>query len=92
VHICQCLQKIIDWVLLTWLRSCSDVRHPDPERRADVAANYNLSLRLGSMPRINEEEYIGRNVELEQLQKWLNPHPKCQNLVALYGLGRMGKT
>jgi hypothetical protein len=67
------------------------MRRPDPERRADAAANYNSSLRLRSAPRINEEEYIGRDVELKQLRKRLNPRPKCQNLVALYGLGSMGK-
>jgi hypothetical protein len=57
-----------------------------------VAPNYNLGLRLGSAPRIDAEDFVGREVELEQLRKWLVPRPKCQNVVALHGLGGMGKT
>ena len=57
-----------------------------------MAPNYKLGLRLGSAPRINEEDFIGREFELEQLRKWLAPRPKCQNVVALYGLGGMSKT
>jgi hypothetical protein len=57
-----------------------------------VAPNYNLGLRLGSAPRIDDEDFVGREAELEQLRKWLAPRPKCQNVVALYGLGGMGKT
>jgi hypothetical protein len=54
--------------------------------------NYNLGLRLGSAPQIDEEDFVGREAELEQLQTWLAPRPKRQNVVALYGLGGMGKT
>ena len=68
------------------------MQHPDPRPREDVAPNYNLGLRLGRAPRINQEDFIGREVELEQLRKWLAPRPKSQNVVALYGLGGMGKT
>ncbi len=35
---------------------------------------------------------MGRETELEQLQIWLAPCPKRQNVVALYGLGGIGKT
>ena len=54
--------------------------------------NYNLGLRLGSAPRINEEDFVGREIELKQLRTWLEPSPKRQNVVAIYGLGGMGKT
>ena len=68
------------------------MQHRDPGQREDVATNYNLGLRLGSAPRIHDEDFVGREVELEQLRKWLIPRPKCQNVVALYGLGGVGKT
>jgi len=35
---------------------------------------------------------VGRETELEQLRIWLAPRPKCQNVVAVYGLGGIGKT
>jgi hypothetical protein len=54
--------------------------------------NYNLGLRLGSAPQIDEQDFVGREAELEQLRTWLAPRPKRQNVVALYGLGGMGKT
>ena len=54
--------------------------------------NYNLGLRLGSAPRIDEEDFVGRETELEQLRTWLAPRPRRQNVVALSGLGGMGKT
>jgi len=57
-----------------------------------VVPNYNLGLRLGNAPRIDETDFVGREVELEQLRTWLTPRPKRQNVVALYGLGGMGKT
>jgi hypothetical protein len=49
-------------------------------------------LRLGNAPQIDEIDFVGREVELEQLRTWLAPRPRCQNVVALYGLGGMGKT
>jgi hypothetical protein len=54
--------------------------------------NYNLGLRLGSAPQIDEEDFVGRETELEQLRTWLAPGPKRQNVVAIHGLGGMGKT
>jgi len=53
--------------------------------------NYNLGLRLGSASQINEEDFVGRANELEQLRTWLTPRDR-QNVVALVGLGGMGKT
>jgi hypothetical protein len=49
-------------------------------------------LRLGNAPQIDEDDFVGRQTELEQLRVWLTPRPKCQNVVALCGLGGMGKT
>jgi len=49
-------------------------------------------LRLGNAPQIDEDEFVGRETELEQLRIWLAPRPERQNVVALCGLGGMGKT
>jgi hypothetical protein len=63
--------------------------HPSPE---EPTPNFDLGLRLGNAPQINEDDFVGREAELTQLQEWLAPQPKCQNVVAIYGLGGMGKT
>jgi len=49
-------------------------------------------LRLGNAPQIDEGNFVGRETELEQLRIWLAPRQKCQNVVALCGLGGIGKT
>jgi hypothetical protein len=41
---------------------------------------------------MDEDEFVGRETELEQLRTYLAPRPKRQNVVALWGLGGMGKT
>jgi hypothetical protein len=51
-----------------------------------------LGLRLSNAPRIDEDDFVGREIELKQLRTWLAPRPKRQNVVALCGLGGMGKT
>jgi NB-ARC domain len=51
-----------------------------------------LGLRLGNAPQIDEEDFVGRETELEQLQGWLIPRPRRQNVVVMSGLGGMGKT
>jgi hypothetical protein len=51
-----------------------------------------LGIRLGHAPQIDEDNFIGRESELEQLQSWLAPQTGRQNVVALSGLGGMGKT
>jgi hypothetical protein len=56
-----------------------------------VIPNYNLGLRLGSAPQINNEDSVGREDKLK-VMKMLVPHPKRQNVVTLYGLGGIGKT
>jgi ATP/maltotriose-dependent transcriptional regulator MalT len=57
-----------------------------------VAPNYDFGLRLSDAPQIDEDDFIGRERELEQLRTWLTPRPKRRNVVALCGLGGMGKT
>lgn len=39
-----------------------------------------------------ERHFIGREDELAQLQEWLSPSKERQNVVAISGLGGMGKT
>jgi hypothetical protein len=51
-----------------------------------------LGLRLLNAPQIDEDDFVGRQTELEQLRIWLAPRPKRQNVVALCGLGGIGKT
>jgi NB-ARC domain len=51
-----------------------------------------LGLRLGNAPQIDEEDFVGRETELEQLRGWLAPCSRRQNVVVLSGLGGMGKT
>lgn len=53
---------------------------------------YDFGVRLRDAPQIDEDHFIGRDHELEQLQTWLNPCPGRQNRVALYGMGGVGKT
>jgi hypothetical protein len=57
-----------------------------------VVPNYDFGLRLSDAPQIDEDDFIGRDSELEQLRTWLTPRSKRQNVVALCGLGGMGKT
>lgn len=54
--------------------------------------NYDFGVRLRDAPQIDEDYFIGRDHELEQLQTWLTPCPGRQNVVALCGMGGMGKT
>jgi hypothetical protein len=57
-----------------------------------VTLSYDYGVRLGHAPQIHEEDFVGRDSELEQLRTWLAPRPGRQNVVALHGLGGMGKT
>ena len=54
--------------------------------------NYDFGIRLGHAPQIDEDSFIGRDDELEQLRTWLAPQPGRRNVVSLSGLGGMGKT
>lgn len=54
--------------------------------------NYDFGVRLRDAPQIDEDHFIGRDHELEQLQTWLTPCHGRQSVVALCGMGGMGKT
>lgn len=54
--------------------------------------NYDFGVRLRDAPQIDEDHFIGRDRELEQLQEWLAPSTGRQTIVALHGMGGMGKT
>ena len=49
-------------------------------------------MRLGEAPQIDDDLFVGREPELEQLEEWLSPKTTKQNIVAVSGLGGMGKT
>ena len=49
-------------------------------------------MNLGDAPQIDEQLFIGREDELADLHKWLSPSTERQNVVAISGLGGMGKT
>ena len=54
--------------------------------------NYDFGVRLRDALQIDEDHFIGRDEELEQVQTWLTLCPGRQNVVALYGMGGVGKT
>lgn len=54
--------------------------------------NYDFGVRLRDAPQVDEDHFIGRDHEREQLEAWLTPCPGRQNIVALYGMAGIGKT
>ncbi|KAL8742599.1 MAG: hypothetical protein Q9190_004939 [Brigantiaea leucoxantha] len=54
--------------------------------------SYQLGLNLGDAPQIVEQLFVGREDELAHLYRWLSPSSEEQNVVAISGLGGMGKT
>jgi hypothetical protein len=54
--------------------------------------NYNLGLSLSGAPQIDEDNFVGRGEELAQLEELLSHTPTKQKIVALWGLGGIGKT
>jgi hypothetical protein len=62
------------------------LQRSDPQQREDAVPNHKLGLRLSSAPQINEYAFVRQETKLEQLQRWLTPHPKHQNMMALCGL------
>ncbi|PQE23335.1 Tetratricopeptide-like helical domain protein [Rutstroemia sp. NJR-2017a BBW] len=43
-------------------------------------------------PLIDDDIFVGRERELDQLEEWLLSHTLKQNIAAIYGLGGIGKT
>ena len=60
--------------------------------RKVVPPSYQLGLHLENAPQIDEQLFIGREDELAHLHEWLSPSTERQNVVAISGLGGMGKT
>lgn len=59
-----------------------------------IASNFSFGLNIGDAPQIEQEAFIGRELELKQLDDWLGPlkSPFTQKIVAIAGMGGMGKT
>jgi AAA ATPase domain len=58
----------------------------------DSASNYPFVLRPGNTQQIEEEAFIGRETELEQLSTCLAPQSKSRNVLCICGPGGVGKT
>ncbi len=54
--------------------------------------SYQLGLNLENAPQIDEQLFIGREDELAHLHECLSPSSQRQNVVAISGLGGIGKT
>lgn len=59
---------------------------------APLPPNYKLGLSLNGAPLIDDDIFIGRQIELNQVEKWLLSDTSKQRIVAVYGLGGIGKT
>jgi hypothetical protein len=58
----------------------------------NLPPNYAFGLNLNEAPQIEESMFVGREPELTQMHDWLCPSNRTQNVVAVSGLGGMGKT
>jgi N-terminal domain on NACHT_NTPase and P-loop NTPases len=70
-----------------------ELLHPSSNSSAS-ASRFSCGLNLGNAPQIESGAFIGRDEELKQLQKWLNPQSTLltQKIVAITGMGGLGKT
>jgi hypothetical protein len=61
---------------------------------ASTAPSRSFGVCLGQAPQIAPDAFIGRAMELQQLQDWLPPkcHPDRQCIVSIVGMGGLGKT
>lgn len=56
------------------------------------ATNFGYGLNLGGAPHLAEGNFVGRELELKQLSTMLKPESQRQSIVAVVGMGGMGKT
>jgi NB-ARC domain len=65
---------------------------PTQGERSERTPNYAFGLNLAEAPQIDEALFVGREVELEELQEWLYSSKGRRKVVAVSGLGGIGKT
>ena len=53
---------------------------------------YRFGLILKNAPQIDEQFFVGRKNEFIHFHEWLFPSTERQNVVAISGFGKMGKT
>lgn len=78
--------------LLHLLKDGSNGEGPQQDRPVNTGPNYAFGLSLDGAPQIAEDLFVGRERELAQMQELLSPATRTQNVVAVSGLGGMGKT
>jgi hypothetical protein len=76
----------------SFLTDRSNSGHLASRNGVDAVQNYAFGLSLGDALPIHEGIFVGREAELAQINEWLFPKPDGQNVVAVSGLGGMGKT
>jgi NB-ARC domain len=62
--------------------------------KSPPASSRSFGVCLSQAPRIAPDAFIGRTIELQQLQDWLSPKTNVnrQRIVSIVGMGGMGKT
>ncbi|TEY63628.1 hypothetical protein BOTCAL_0153g00160 [Botryotinia calthae] len=66
--------------------------HVPPAPLPPLPSNYELGLCFSGAPLIDNDIFVGREMELKKVDEWLSSDVSEQNIVAIYGLGGMGKT